>query len=184
MGNFSLTVRDKLIIVLINIIFIVSIAKGRYAVMALFGFLALLVMVLFKPDYRKLPRRIFTVFLYPLFVSIFIPFINPGNVLAALDLRLFTITITDNGLTIFITVLIKSFLSILLVSSLMLSTDEKELFYGLRKIKVPRIMVSIMFLMYRYIFLIREESRIGQMAINSPCIQKIITIQLTAKSPT
>ncbi|MEE8324662.1 MAG: hypothetical protein V3R31_03320, partial [Candidatus Humimicrobiaceae bacterium] len=121
MGNFSLTVRDKLIIVLINIIFIVSIAKGRYAVMALFGLLAILVMVLFKPDYRKMPRRIFTVFLYPLFVSIFIPFINPGNVLAELDLRLFSITITDNGLTIFITVLIKSFLSILLVSSLMLS---------------------------------------------------------------
>ena len=167
MSNFSLTVRDKLIIVLINIVFIVSIAKGRYAVMALFGFLALLVMVLFRPDYRKLPRRIFTVFLYPLFVSIFIPFINPGNILASLDLRLFTITVTDNGLTTFITVLIKSFLSILLVSSLMLSTDEKELFYGLRKIKVPRIMVSIMFLMYRYIFLIREESRIGQMAINA-----------------
>ncbi|MBC8421234.1 MAG: hypothetical protein H8E04_00020, partial [Actinobacteria bacterium] len=62
---------------------------------------------------------------------------------------------------------IKSFLSILLVASLMLSTDEKELFYGLRKIKVPGIMVSIMFLMYRYIFLIREESRAGQMAINA-----------------
>jgi len=167
MGNFNLSVRDKLIIVLINIIFIVSIAKGRYGIMALFGFLALLVMVLFKPDYRKLPKRIFTVFLYPLFVSIFIPFINPGNIIASLDLRLFTITITDNGLTIFITVLIKSFLSVFLVASLMLSTDEKELFYGLRKIKVPRIMVSIMFLMYRYIFLIREESRAGQMAINA-----------------
>jgi cobalt/nickel transport system permease protein len=167
MGNFNLSVRDKLIIVFINIIFIVSIAKGRYAVMALFGFLALFVMILFKPDYRRMPRRIFTVFLYPLFVSIFIPFINPGNILAELDLRLLTITITDNGLTTFITVLIKSFLSILLVASLMLSTDEKELFYGLRKIKVPGIMVSIMFLMYRYIFLIREESRAGQMAINA-----------------
>ncbi len=167
MNNPTMAVRDKLIIVFINIIFIVSIAEGRYAVMALFGFLALLVMILFKPDYRRLPGRIFTVFLYPLFVSIFIPFINPGNIIAELNLQLFTITITDNGLTTFITVLIKSFLSILLVASLMLSTDEKELFYGLRKIKVPRIMVSIMFLMYRYIFLIREESRVGQMAINS-----------------
>ena len=172
MNNLTITVRDKLIIVLINIVFIVSVTNGRYAVMALFGVLALFVMVLFKPDYRKMPRRIFTVFLYPIFISIFIPFINPGNVLAELDLRLFTITITDNGLTIFFTVLIKSFLSILLVASLMLSTDEKELFYGLRKMKVPRIMVSIMFLMYRYIFLIREESRMGQMAINSRVFQK------------
>lgn len=172
MGTFNLTVKDKLIIVLINIIFIVSVAKGRYMVLALFGVLVLFVIVLFKPNYRKLPRRVFTVFLYPLFVSIFIPFINPGDVLASLDLRLFTITVTDNGLAIFLTVLIKSFLSILLVASLMLSTDEKELFYGLRKMKVPKIMVSIMFLMYRYIFLIREESRMGQMAINSRVFKK------------
>ena len=97
MGNFNLTVKDKLIIVLINIIFIVSVAKGRYMVLALFGVLVLFVIVFFKPDYRKLPRRVFTVFLYPLFVSIFIPFMNPGNVLASLDLRLFTITVTDKN---------------------------------------------------------------------------------------
>jgi len=172
MSSFNLTVRDKLIIVLVNIIFIVSVAKGRYMVLALFGALALLVMVLFKPDYRKIPGRVFAVFLYPICISVFIPFINPGNVIASLDLRIFTITVTDNGLATLITVLIKSFLSILLVASLLLSTDEKELFYGLRKMKVPKIMVSIMFLMYRYIFLIREESRMGQMAINSRVFKK------------
>ncbi|MCJ7665952.1 MAG: cobalt ECF transporter T component CbiQ [Actinobacteria bacterium] len=171
-NNFTITITDKLIIVLINIIFIVSVAKGRYLVLALFGALALFVMVLFKPHYRKLPGRVFTVFLYPLFISIFIPFINPGNILAELDLGLFTITVTDNGLMTFLTVLIKSFLSILLVASLILSTDEKELFYGFRKIKMPKIMVSIIFLMYRYVFLIREESRVGQMAINSRVFKK------------
>jgi len=172
MNNFTITVRDKLIIVLINIIFIVSVAKGRYLVLALFGVLALFAMVLFKPDYRKLPRRVFAVFLYPLFISIFIPFVNPGNILAELDLRLFTITVTDDGLVTFLTVLIKSFLSILLVASMMLSIDEKELFHGLGKIKMPKIMVSIMFLMYRYVFLIREESRTGQMTINSRVFKK------------
>ena len=73
MNDFSMGVRDKLIIVLINIIFIVSIAKGRYLVLAFFGALVLFIMLLFKPDYRRLPGRVFTVFLYPLFVSIFIP---------------------------------------------------------------------------------------------------------------
>ena len=144
MNNFTITVRDKLIIVLINIIFIVSVAEGRYLVLALFGVLALFVMVLFKPDYRKLPRRVFAVFLYPLFISIFIPFVNPGNILAELDLRLFTITVTDDGLVTFLTVLIKSFLSILLVASMMLSIDEKELFHGLGKIKMPTIILENM----------------------------------------
>ncbi|MCD4668943.1 MAG: cobalt ECF transporter T component CbiQ [Actinomycetia bacterium] len=167
MDNFSLSVRDKLLITFINIIFIVSVEKGKFAVLALFGILAIIVMILFKPDYRRLFKRVFIVFLYPFFISIFIPFTNPGNALISLDLRMFTVTVTDNGLTLFYTVLIKAFLSILITASLMLSTDEKELLYGLRKIKVPKIIVSIMFLMYRYIFLIREESKTGQMAINS-----------------
>jgi len=167
MNTFSLSVRDKLLISLINIIFIVSVEKGNFEVLALFGVLAIIVMILFKPDYRMLLKRVFIVFLYPFFISIFIPFTNSGNVLISLDLKLFTVMVTDNGLTLFYTVLIKAFLSILITASLMLSTDEKELLHGLRKIKVPKIIVSIMFLMYRYIFLIREESKTGQMAINS-----------------
>ena len=89
------------------------------------------------------------------------------RLLASMDLRLFTVTVTDNGLATFYTVLIKAFLSILIISSLVLSTDEKQLFHGLRKIRVPAIIVSIIFLMYRYIFLIKEESKTGQMAINA-----------------
>jgi cobalt/nickel transport system permease protein len=168
----GLSVRDKLIIALINILFIVSVGRGNYLLLGVFAILSLLVAAIFMPDYRRLAKRVALVFLYPLFISIFIPFAHEGKVLAVIDLRLFAITITDIGLTTFYTVLIKSFLSILIVSSLVLSVDEKELFYGLRKIKVPSIIVSIIFLMYRYIFLIREESRTGQMAINSRIFRK------------
>ncbi len=163
----GLPVRDKLIIALVNIILIVSISRGNYLMLGLFALLSLIVMAVFKPDYRRLPKRVALVFLYPFFVSVFIPFAHEGMALAAIDLELFTLTITDTGLMTFYTVLIKAFLSVLIVSSLVLSVEEKELFYGLRKIRVPAIMVSIIFLMYRYIFLIREESRAGQMAINS-----------------
>ncbi|MGM0366379.1 MAG: cobalt ECF transporter T component CbiQ [Actinomycetota bacterium] len=172
MRKFNLKAKDKLIITILNIIFMVSIGKGRYAVLALFGALAIITAVLFKPHFKKLAKKVPLVFLYPLFVSIFIPFTLPGEVLASLDLGLFAATVTDNGITTFYTILIKSFLSILLVASLTLSTDEKELFHGLRKLRVPAIMVTIMFVMYRYIFLIREESKTGQMAINSRVFKK------------
>jgi len=112
------------------------------------------------------------VFLYPFFISIFIPFANEGAIVAKIDLRIFTLAVTDNGLAIFATVLIKSFLSILLLASLLVSTDEIELLHGLRKIHLPAIIVSIIFLMYRYIFLITEESRVGQQAIKSRVFQK------------
>ena len=122
-----LSVRDKLIIALVNIVLIVSVEKGNYIMLAIFAVLSIVVMVLFRPDYRRLPKRVAAVFLYPLFVSIFIPFANSGRVLARMDLGLFTVSVTDNGLAILYTVLIKAFLSVLIVSSIVLSTDEKEL---------------------------------------------------------
>ena len=46
--------------------------------LALFSVLSI-VMILFRPDYRRLPKRVALVFLYPLFVSVFIPFANEGQ---------------------------------------------------------------------------------------------------------
>lgn len=126
-----------------------------------------MIVLIFSPDIKKLAGRVSAIFLYPLFISIFIPFLSDGNEIIKIDLKAFDLTITDNGLTVFITVLIKSFLSILLMSALLLSSSEMELLSGLRKIYFPRMIVSIIFLMYRYIFLMMEESRMGQMAIKA-----------------
>lgn len=167
-----LNIRNKLIITLVNIFFIVSVAVGNYLILAFYFLATIIVVFLFKPKFKQLVKRVSLVFLYPLFISIFIPFANEGAVLAKIDLKVFTLAVTDNGLAIFATVLIKSFLSILLLASLIVSTDEIELLHGLRKIHLPKIIVLIIFLMYRYIFLILEESRTGQMAIKSRVFQK------------
>jgi cobalt/nickel transport system permease protein len=167
-----LDIRNKLIITLVNIFFIVSVVKGRYLIFAFYFLTSILIVFLFKPGFKHLLSRVFLVFLYPFFISIFIPFVNEGTILARIDLKVFTLVVTDNGLTIFATVLIKSFLSILLLASLLISTDEIELLYGFRKIHFPVIIVSMIFLMYRYIFLMTEEFRTGQMAIKSRVFQK------------
>ncbi|MBU4314398.1 MAG: cobalt ECF transporter T component CbiQ [Actinobacteria bacterium] len=167
-----LNIRNKLIITLVNIFFIVSVVKGRYLIFAFYFLATIIVVFLFKPDFKQLVKRVSLVFLYPFFISIFIPFANEGAALAKIDLKVFTLAVTDNGLTIFAAVLIKSFLSILLLTSLIVSTDEIELLHGLRKIHLPKVIVSIIFLMYRYIFLITEESRTGQQAIKSRVFQK------------
>jgi len=66
----------------------------------------------------------------------------------------------------------KSFISIMALSALVVSSGDIELLYGLRKIYFPKIIVSIIFLMYRYLFLIRDESRAGQLAISSRVFSK------------
>jgi len=167
-----LNIRNKLIITLVNIFFIVSVARGSYLIFAFYFLATLIVVFLFKPKFKQLVKRVSLVFLYPFFISIFIPFANEGAAVAKIDLKVFTLAVTDNGLAIFATVLIKSFLSILLLASLIVSTDEIELLHGLRKIHLPAVIVSIIFLMYRYIFMVTEESRTGQMAIKSRVFQK------------
>jgi len=170
--NNSLDVRTKLIITLVNIVFIVSVGNGEYLLLYLYLIVAAAIILLFKPLIKHFIKRVFLVFLYPFCISIFIPFIHEGSSILTIDLNIFSLTITDNGITIFLTVIFKSFLSMLILTALVTSTDEIELLHGLRKIYFPKIIVSIIFLMYRYIFLIREEARIGQMAINSRVFQK------------
>lgn len=167
-----LNIRNKLIITLVNIFFIVSVARGNYLIFAFYFLASIIVVFLFKSDFKRLIKRVSLVFLYPFFISIFIPFANEGAIVAKIDLKVFTLAVTDNGLAIFATVLIKSFLSILLLTSLLVSTDEIELLHGLRKIHFPAVIVSIIFLMYRYIFMVTEESRTGQQAIKSRVFQK------------
>ncbi len=172
-GNaVNITAKTKLIITLTSIFFLISTGKGHYYILLLYFILGILIIFLFRPGFLVLLKRTFLLFLFPLSVSVFIPFANKGNVLFKINLNIFTISVTDNGLTIFLTVLSKSFISILILSALVISTSDNELLNGLRKIYVPSIIVSIIFIMYRYFFLLREESNTGQLAIKSRTFQK------------
>ncbi len=172
-GNaIDITTKTKIIITLTGVFFLISTDKGHYHILLLYFILGILIIFLFRPGFLILLKRTFLLFLFPLFISVFIPFANQGNVLFKLNLHVFTITVTDNGLTIFLTVLSKSFISILILSALVISTSDNELLNGLRKIYVPAIIVSIIFIMYRYFFLLREESNTGQLAIKSRTFQK------------
>lgn len=140
--------------------------------MLLYFVLCIIVTFLFKPRFIALLKRTFSLFLFPFFISIFIPFTNKGDVLFEIKIRIFTLTITDNGLAVFLTVLLKSFISIFILSALVISTSDIELLNGLRKIHTPAIIVCIIFIMYRYFFLLKEESNSGQLAIKSRIFQK------------
>lgn len=164
--------RFKLVIAILLILFVVSTASGKYFILALYFFITVILLIIFKPKPLFFLKRAFIVFLFPLSIAVFIPFANPGKVIYEIDLSFFTITVTDMGLEIFFTTLIKSFLSVLIMTALVTSTNDTELLHGLRKIYFPKIIVSIIFLMYRYLFLIRDEAKVGQLAINSRVFQR------------
>ncbi len=129
-------------------------------------------LILFAPAPVRFLKRVLIIFLFPLSASIFIPIANRGSSVFSIDLGPFVLNVTDQGLMIFYTTIIKSFFSIVIFTALVVSSRDIELLGGLRKIHFPKIMVSIIFLMYRYIFLIRDEARAGQIAINSRVFER------------
>jgi cobalt/nickel transport system permease protein len=170
--SFKLDIRLKLIITILLIVFIVSTSKGNYLILLMYFAIVLVAVFLFKPLLFLFFKRMFLVFLFPLSISIFIPFVNKGSILYEIKFYFFTLHITDNGVTVFFTTLIKTFLSVMVITALVVSSSDLELLNGLRKMYFPKIMVTIIFLMYRYLFLIRDEARVGQRAINSRVFQK------------
>jgi cobalt/nickel transport system permease protein len=169
---FRLDIRSKLIISLLTAVFVVSTAKGNYLILLMYLVPVFATVIIFRPKLLLLVKRIIFLFLFPLSISIFIPFANRGNTVYSLDMNFFILNVTDTGIMIFLTAIIKSFLSIVIFGSLVISTKDTELLGGLRKIYLPKIIVSIIFLMYRYLFLIRDEAKAGQLAINSRVFQK------------
>jgi cobalt/nickel transport system permease protein len=169
---FRLDIRSKLIISLLTAMCIVSTAKGNYMILLIYLAPVIAAVFIFRPGLFISIKRVFLLFLFPLSISIFIPFTNRGNIVYSINMNLFILNITDNGITIFFTAVIKAFLSIIIFTSLVISTKDTELLGGLRKIHLPKIMVSIIFLMYRYLFLIRDEAKAGQLAISSRVFQK------------
>lgn len=169
---FKINARAKIIITLVLLFFLISTASGHYYILMLYFILSILIAILFKPNFYLLIKRTILLFLFPFFISIFIPFANKGKILFVLNPGFFDITITDNGITIFLTVLLKSLISVLILSSLVISTSDIELLNGLRKIHVPAVIITIVFVMYRYFFVLKEDSNTGQLAIKSRVFQR------------
>jgi cobalt/nickel transport system permease protein len=75
--------------------------------------------------------------------------------------------LTDVGLTIFGSVLLKAMLSLVLLNILVLTTTVPDLLKAFAALKVPPLLVAIMASMYRYIGVLMEEFKAMQRAAAS-----------------
>jgi cobalt/nickel transport system permease protein len=67
-------------------------------------------------------------------------------------------TATDTGLVDFASILLRSWLSVLMASVLTATTDSDQLLRAVRWFGVPRLLVSTIGFMWRYVFVIAEEA--------------------------
>lgn len=84
-------------------------------------------------------------------------FTMPGASLTSLHIASWTLTISQPGLERVISVALKSWLSVQAAIVLASSTSFPDLLIALRALRVPRLLVSVFGLMWRYLFVLVDE---------------------------
>ena len=84
-------------------------------------------------------------------------FTAQGVPLLAVPVGPWTLTITVEGVQRFVTILLKSWLSIQMAIVLAASTPFPQLLVAMRAVRMPRLIVAIVGLMWRYLFVMVDE---------------------------
>lgn len=96
---------------------------------------------------------------FPFVLAAFpIIFTAPGLNLAQIPIGPWTITISAAGVERFASIALKSWISVQAAIVLAASTPFPDLLLALRAIRVPRLLVSIFSLMWRYLFVLADEA--------------------------
>lgn len=92
------------------------------------------------------------------FAAVPLIFTRTGRPLGTIDVRLFELTISGEGLIAFATILLKSWVSVQAAALLVFTTQFHDLLEGLERLRLPRLMVAIVSLMYRYLAVLTGEA--------------------------
>ena len=84
-------------------------------------------------------------------------FTIPGDPIASFHVGSWTLTITQQGLVRFISVALKSWLSVQMAIVLASTTSFPDLLGAMRSLRVPRLLVAVIGLMWRYLFVLVDE---------------------------
>ncbi len=154
----ALDARVKLLATLAFVFLVVLTPDGWFLS---FGAYALLVWaVIFASRVPKgyILRRSLTIFPFALTVSVFVPFITPGPVLWSFDWGPLAGQVTTTGLDRFASLSLKALVSFFATIALVATTPFGELMKAAGKLGLPSRMVVVLSFMYRYLFLIIDET--------------------------
>jgi cobalt/nickel transport system permease protein len=82
------------------------------------------------------------------------------------DLIFFELGLTEEGLLLFLTISFKAFLSFLSLATLMSICPFHQLLKALERLKIPRIFVVMLSILYRYFLILLEEGQRMMLARN------------------
>ena len=85
-------------------------------------------------------------------------FTKHGDAIGTLDFGFFALTATWPGLYAVLTIVIKSWVSVQAATMLVFTTRFHDLMHGFERLRLPRLMVAIISLMYRYLAVLTGEA--------------------------
>jgi cobalt/nickel transport system permease protein len=85
-------------------------------------------------------------------------FALPGRPIAILNLGALNLVATNAGVLRFVSVLIRSWLSVQVAVLLVATTQFPDLVHALRHLHVPKVLVAVISFMYRYLFVLVDEA--------------------------
>jgi len=91
-------------------------------------------------------------------VSITVIFTIPGDQLYKISLFNWELIITAQGMVRFLSIMTRAWLSIQATILLTATTSFPDLAHGLRHLRVPLILITILSFMYRYLFVLNSEA--------------------------
>ncbi len=154
----NLDPRTKLITTLLLILTVVLTPPDRWPAFALcFSVVAALILLSTVPIGFVLKRSL-VIMPFVVMIAIFIPFFKEGEVAGSYNIWLWQVTVTYSGLQVLTNIVVKAWLSILSLIWLTSTTELTNLLHGLERLRMPRVMVMILSFMYRYLFVVVDET--------------------------
>jgi cobalt/nickel transport system permease protein len=90
-------------------------------------------------------------------IAITVLFSIPGKPVANFSIAMWDFVITDAGLLRFVSILIRSWLSVQIALLLVAATRFPDLIHALEHLRVPAILTTIIAFLYRYLFVLTDE---------------------------
>lgn len=151
---------DPRVKVVVTVLFIISnviLPDGAWLAFLLAWGMVLVVNILanFNIDYAF--KRSFIALPFAL-AAVTVIFTIPGTPLVAFTLGSWELTVTDAGLIRFVSIVIRSWLSVQMAILLTAATQFPDLTHALRHLRVPQVLVAIISFTYRYLFVLVDEA--------------------------
>lgn len=149
--------RVKVVVTLIFIVANVLLPDGAWLAFAMAWLLVLAAAVLAHIQPLYVIKRSFVVIPF-LLAAVTVIFTLPGNIIASWQVGSRTLAISDAGLIRFVSIVIRSWVSLQMAILLTAVTQFPDLMHALHHLRVPKILTTIISFMYRYLFVLSDEA--------------------------